>query len=230
MIDPDSLFSPLVEQAIELSAQWHDATYRKGRWRDAAFEPPVNEVLQVPVMAHVTAVALTVQRAGWHDAVVAAAFLHDVIEDGNRWGQTLRYEELGVLMGQEVADLVQDVTEDKLEEDGGQPRSWLARKEDYVLHLRAAQDGAVGISLADKLHNLWSMNESLERGVDIFTTTKHRRGLSAGPDRQLWFHHAVLDAGSRHDDPRLIPQRHRLQREIERFETLIAGHPLRKTG
>ena len=28
---PDTLFSPLIEHAIELSAQWHDGTYRKSR-------------------------------------------------------------------------------------------------------------------------------------------------------------------------------------------------------
>ena len=44
------LFSPLVEQAIELAAQWHDSTYRKSRWRDPAFDPPDEAVLRVPVV------------------------------------------------------------------------------------------------------------------------------------------------------------------------------------
>ena len=38
------LFSPLVEQAIELAAQWHDSTYRKSRWRDPAFDLPEEAV------------------------------------------------------------------------------------------------------------------------------------------------------------------------------------------
>ncbi|ARA94642.1 phosphohydrolase [Rhodothermaceae bacterium RA] len=219
MTDAASLFSPLVEHAIELAAQWHDQTYRKSRWRDPAFDPPVSEVLRVPVMAHVTAVAMTVQRAGWDDVTVAAAFLHDVIEDANQFGQTMRYEELQALLGTEVADRVLEVTERKYDEDG-RPRSWFARKQEYVEHLTRVSPGAVGISLADKLHNLWSMNESLARGIDIFTSATHRRGLSAGPDRQRWFHQAVLDASQAHDDPRLVPQRRRLQQEIERFERL----------
>ena len=58
---------------MELAAQWHDGTYRKSQWRDAAFEIPDGAVLRVPVMVHVTAVALTLQRAGWDDETVAAA-------------------------------------------------------------------------------------------------------------------------------------------------------------
>ncbi|MEM1125280.1 MAG: HD domain-containing protein [Bacteroidota bacterium] len=218
------LFSPLVEQAIELSAQWHDATYRKSRWREAAFAVPDEAVLRVPVIAHVTTVALTVQRAGWDEVTVAAAFLHDTVEDRNRYRQDLRYEELSRLMGAAVADRVMEVTEQKYDEDG-QPRSWQARKEGYVAQLRTASAGGVAISLADKLHNLWTMDESLCRGIDIFTSTPTRRALSAGPDRQRWFHRAVLEVSRRHDDPRLAPLRQRMEAELVRFEQLVAELP-----
>lgn len=202
---------------MELAAQWHDQTYRKSMWRDPAFDPPLDDMLRVPVMAHVTNVALQVQRAGWDDATVAAAFLHDVIEDANKYHQSMRRHELEALMGTEVTRLVQDVTEQKYTKDGD-PRPWKARKEGYIAHLEHHADPrAVGISLADKLHNLWTMCESLEQGLDIFSSTPTRRGLSAGPGQQLWFHQAVLTASEVHDDPRLERQRDRLQRELERF-------------
>lgn len=212
----EDLFSPLVEHAIELSAQWHDQTYRKKRWRDAPFEVPPHVILRVPVMAHVTAVALTVQRAGWEDEAVAAAFLHDVLEDANRYGQTLRSEELRELLGEDVLRHVREVTEQQFDEDD-RPIEWRVRKVRYVAQVREASPGSAAISLADKLHNLWSINQGLATGVDVFTEDRVGRGLSYGPQEQLWFHEAVLQATRAHDDPRLIPMRDRLAGEIEAF-------------
>ncbi len=217
------IFSPLIEQAVELAAQWHDQTYRKSRWREPAFEPPEAVVLGVPVMAHVTAVALVVQRAGWDDATVAAAFLHDVLEDVNRYGQTFRREQMRTLMGEAVTALVETVTEQKFDAEGAY-RKWRPRKEGYLAQLHRGTPPAAAISLADKLHNLWSINESLARGLDVFTPGNGRRALSAGPQEQRWFHEAVLAAGSIHADARLAPQRARLEEEIDRFRAL-AGLP-----
>jgi (p)ppGpp synthase/HD superfamily hydrolase len=208
---PDALFSPLVEHAIELAAQWHDGTYRKSAWREPAFEVPEDRDIEVPVMAHLAAVASIVQQAGWDEAAVAAAYLHDTIEDMNQHGQRLRRKQLREAVGAEVAAIVAGVTEQKFD-DAGEPRPWKARKEGYVDQLRSARTKAVAVSLADKIHNLWSINQSLANGDDIFAV------LSAGPAEQLWFHRAVLDASAAHDDPRLPPLRERLRREIDRLE------------
>ena len=212
-------FSPLIERAIELAAEWHDGTYRKSRWRDAAFEVPEGERLRVPVMAHVTAVAMTVQRAGWDEATVAAAFLHDAVEDANRFGGALRRDVLAERLGENVAARVMDVTEAKRDADG-RPRKWKERKEGYVAHLETAPPESAAISLADKLHNLWTINEGLRRGLDVFTSEPGRRGLSAGPEEQIWFHRAVLDATRHHADARLDGLRERLAEEVRRFEKL----------
>jgi len=221
--DDNAVFSSLVEHAIELAAQWHDGVYRKSCWRDPAFEVPEGEAVQVPVMAHVTAVAAIVQRAGWDDATVAAAYLHDVIEDMNQHGQHLRREALRTSLGVKVTAIVDGVTENKYDSEGN-VRPWRARKEDYVTQLRTGRPEAMAISLADKLHNLWTMNQGLEQGDDIFSHGPNRRGLSAGPEQQQWFHRAVLEAASAHQDERLIPLRARLEREIERFEA-VSGSP-----
>jgi len=218
------LFNPLIEQAIELSAQWHDRTYRKSRWRDPAFEVPPTEILKVPVMAHVTMVALTVQRAGWDDATVAAAFLHDVLEDVNQYGQALRREQLLEILGEDVTSRVIEVTEKKYDEKG-RPCDWLTRKKGYVEQLHNSTPEVAAISLADKLHNLWSMNEALVRGINIFTRGKHRKAISAGPERQLWFQNAVLQATKAYSNERLIPIRADLQNEIDRFITLTGSQP-----
>lgn len=207
----DALFSPLIEHAIELSAQWHDGTYRKSVWRDPAFEVPPEAEIQIPVMAHLAAVASVVHRAGWDETTVAAAYLHDTIEDMNQHGQRLRRKQLRDAMGADVAKLVAQVSEQKLDEEG-QMRPWRARKEDYIDGLRTSSARAAAISLADKIHNLWSINQSLEADEPIFDA------LSGDREAQHWFHRAVLEASSEHDDPRLAPMRERLRREIERLE------------
>jgi (p)ppGpp synthase/HD superfamily hydrolase len=208
---PDTLFSPLIEHAIELSAQWHDGTYRKSVWRDPAFEVPADQDIQIPVIAHLAAVASIVHRAGWDEVTVAAAYLHDTIEDMNQHGQRLRRKQLREAVGAEVAKLVAQVSEQKLDDDG-EMRPWRARKDDYLEGIRTGPPEAVAISLADKIHNLWSINQSLEAEEDILDV------LSGDAEAQLWFHRAVLEASKEHDDERLAPMRERLQQEIERFE------------
>ena len=211
---PEALFRPVIEHAIELSAQWHDGTYRKGAWRDPAFEVPEGEEVQIPVIAHLAAVASIVRRAGWGEETVAAAYLHDAIEDMNRHGQRLRRKQLRDAVGAEVARLVAQVSEQKLDDDG-QMRPWRARKEDYLDSIRAGRPDAAAISLADKVHNLWSITQSLEAGEDIFSA------LSGDAEAQQWFHEAVLEASTHHDDPRLDPMRERLQTELDRYEAVL---------
>ena len=213
-VSPDALFSPLVEHAVELSAQWHDGTYRKSAWRDPAFEVPEDDEIQIPVMAHLAAVASIVHRAGWDEVTVAAAYLHDTIEDMNQHGQRLRRKQLREAVGAEVARLVAQVSEQKLDDEGTM-RPWRARKEDYLESIRTGAPEAAAISLADKIHNLWSINQSLAADEPIFDA------LSGDPEAQHWFHQTVLEASTHHDDPRLAPMRERLRQEIERLESRI---------
>jgi (p)ppGpp synthase/HD superfamily hydrolase len=211
---PDTLFSPLIEHAIELSAQWHDGTYRKSGWRDPAFEVPGDEEIQIPVMAHLAAVASIVHRAGWDEAAVAAAYLHDTIEDMNEHGQRLRRKQLRDAVGAEVARLVDQVSEQKLGDDGTM-LPWRVRKEDYLHGIRTGTPKAMAISLADKIHNLWSITQNLDNGDDILSV------LSGDAEAQHWFYQSVLEASHTHDDPRLPPMRTRLQTELDRFEAIL---------
>lgn len=210
-------FSPLVEHAIELASEWHNDCYRKSRWRAEPFEQP--EPVRVPVIAHLSAVAMAVARAGWTHTVVAAAYLHDIIEDPNTHGERMTPAELRELVGSEVADLVVDVTEPKLD-DAGNKLPWRVRKEAYVEHLSEAPDEALAISLADKHHNVWTMNQTLEQGIDIFTPAPGRTALSAGPEQQCWFLHAVLTEASERTDNRLTPLRNGLRTEYHRLAHL----------
>lgn len=214
-----ALLSPLVERAVELSAQWHDATYRKGGWREPAFEG-AGRPARVPVSAHVTAVALLVQRAGWDDVTVAAAILHDVLEDCSRHRKVFGYDRLRDVMGVEVAELVRWVSEDRLGQDG-KPAGWETRKERYLERLREAPVEAIAISLADKLHNLWTMNQTMRSGLDPFRPSSSRRALSRGPGPQRWFFSSVLEIAESHEDGRLVGLRNELREALAVFDGLI---------
>ena len=227
------LFSPLLEHAAEFAAEWHSGTYRKSRWRPCPYRPPADQyegapedAVRVPMMAHVTSVAMTIMRAGFSDETVAAAFLHDVLEDENQFGQTISATELAALFGEEVVAQVETVSEPKRGPDG-RMLPWKQRKDRYVQALAEGPLGAAAISLADKLHNLWTMNEGLAAGCDIFARTRYPdgspRGLSAGPDQQRWYFSAVLAATEAHDDPRLDALRDRLRAELTRFDMLTAA-------
>ncbi|GAB5520558.1 MAG: HD domain-containing protein [Rhodothermales bacterium] len=212
-------FSPLIDRAIELAAEWHDGTYRKSRWRPPAFQHAGGADPFVPVMTHLTAVALTVQRAGWDESTVAAAFLHDLLEDPNRERAYFSVEQLEAEVGPTVTTYVRAVSERSFAEDGTF-RKWIDRKQEYIAVLQTAPVEAVAISLADKLHNLWTMNQALASGIDIFQAAPGRKRLSAGPDRQLWFIDAVLEATADHDDARLDPIRIQLYGERDRFAAI----------
>jgi len=154
------VFSPLLDAAAELAAEWHDGTYRKGRWRAPVFSLDGDAPVRTPMMAHLTTVALLVMRAGFDDETVAAALLHDSIEDENRAGARLRTEVLREAVGERVTNLVLDVSEPK-QDAAGRSLPWQARKDAYIAHLRTAPVEAAAVSLADKLHNLWTVNETL---------------------------------------------------------------------
>ncbi len=216
------VFSSLVERACEISAEWHDRTYRKSRWREPWFASTGDDDFpRVPVISHLATVAMTVQRAGWEEEVVAAAFLHDVLEDRNRFGDHMAEATLRTLMGDEVAGIVAGVTEPQFDGDG-LPLPWRVRKEVYLDRLGEAPLGSIAVSLADKAHNAWTMWQSLAAGFDIFVPAKGRRALSAGPVEQVWFYESVLDTSRASDDPRLLPMREELRDLVARFAE-IAG-------
>lgn len=170
-------------------------------------------------MTHLTAAAFSVQQAGWDETTIAATFLHDILEDPNKYGEYLSEQQLANVIGQEVTDLVLYLTEKKFD-DHGETRNWKERKTDYIENIPSFDPRAVAICLADKHHNLWSMNKSLDQGIDIFTSTKNRKKLSSNRSEQIWFFTCVLEASSAFSDPKMAPLRNQLQFELELFTTL----------
>ena len=83
--------------------------------------------------------------------IIAAAVLHDVIEDSDA-----TKEDLKKLFGKRVAELVASESEDKMEELPAED-SWKMRKQQTINHLGNKSRDEQIIVLADKLSNIRSM-------------------------------------------------------------------------
>lgn len=169
--------SPLLERALRVAAVAHRSQHRKAT--------------SIPYIMHPFAVALILQRHGWvEDDVIAAAILHDVVEDTD-----CTEAELRELFPAEVMDIVHALSERKTTSDG-RPRSWEDRKRDHLAVLEEAPVQARVIALADKLHNLESMQYDHDQGVELWGR------FNAPRERILWYHRAMVESCN-HGEERL---------------------------
>jgi (p)ppGpp synthase/HD superfamily hydrolase len=132
-----------VTRALDYAARKHVSQRRKGE----AQEPYINHLAEV---AHLLAEA----TGGGDSNLVIAGLLHDCIED-----QGVTYEELVELFGDDVADLVRDVTDDKT----------LLKAERKRLQVELAphkSDRAKMLKIADKTSNLRAIAVSPPSGWD----------------------------------------------------------------
>lgn len=97
-----------------------------------------------PYIVHPFAVAKLVRSVPHTDAMLAAALLHDVVEDTHA---TL--DEMGALFGPEISELVDWLTDVSKPEDGNRA----ARKHLDLLHTARATPAAKTIKLADLIDN-----------------------------------------------------------------------------
>jgi len=132
-----------VLEAALFAAERHADQKRKG----AAAEPYVNHVIEV---AHLISTALDEPD----DNLIAAALLHDVVEDSG-----VTEEDLIERFGPDVAALVLEVTDDK-----ALPKA--ERKRLQVANAPKKSVRAQAIKLADKISNLRSMQTSPPAGWD----------------------------------------------------------------
>lgn len=98
---------------------------------------------------HPVAVARLLDRAGFGDEVVAAAFLHDVVEDTSRGLDGIEAE-----FGAEVRGLVEAMTENAEIED------YAERKAEHRRRVLTAGAGPASIYAADKLARVRGYRES----------------------------------------------------------------------
>jgi (p)ppGpp synthase/HD superfamily hydrolase len=104
----------------------------------------VRKYTNEPYIVHPAEVAKIVRDAGGTEAMIAAAWLHDTVEDTGVTIETIRSE-----FGTEVAELVEWLTDVSKPEDG--PR-WFRKKMDRE-HTAQASADAQTIKLADLISN-----------------------------------------------------------------------------
>lgn len=103
-----------------------------------------------PYIVHPAAVARLVAEVTDDQAMIAAAWLHDVVED-----TPVTIEEIVSVFGDDIASLVSDLTGVAKPEDGARH----VRKAIDLEHTAQASPRAKTIKLADLLHNLGSIAE-----------------------------------------------------------------------
>ncbi|MCH9652298.1 MAG: HD domain-containing protein [Planctomycetes bacterium] len=170
------LHSPVVEHAIRLAAVAHKSQKRKSSG--------------VPYIAHPMSVCLILMKAGFHDdTILAAAVLHDVVEDTD-----LTIEQLTEEFSDEVIQYVKEMTEEK-ETSQGEKRSWHDRKQDHIEVMQQATLGARAIELADKLHNLEAML------FDLQTEDKHDfwGHFGASSEEIVQYYQSMIEAAGQSD-------------------------------
>ena len=135
----------------------------------------------VPYIAHPLAVALHLARSGYDAQCIAAALLHDVIED-TEWTEAMVAEVMGAQAAPCLA-LVRFATEPPKEVP------WRTRKAAVVAKLAGATRDERALVIADKGHNLRSLLRALRaRGEAAWTVLRHGRA------EQSWFAHALVGA------------------------------------
>jgi len=133
------MYTYKVEQAIKAAAILHQDQLRKGS-------------VPLPYITHLMAVMLILRDYTNDEDTLVAALLHDTLEDTDYTA-----EELGTDFGENVALLVQTLTEPKIKKEVKVP--WLEAKKDYAKQLRKGKIEAVMIAAADKAHNFRSLVE-----------------------------------------------------------------------
>jgi (p)ppGpp synthase/HD superfamily hydrolase len=209
------LFSPLLEAAIRLAAQGHYHQFRKRYPSDECSEGSATDPLPpdwIPYITHLMGSMAILARLGAPDEVLAAALLHDYLEDvpDPDGHQTIRSA-----VGDRVLELVLAVTEQK-PADSIDTETWEQRKREQIERMGDMPDEAVLIKTADLLHNVQSLISDLAAADQQQTVW---RRLNAGPDRQLWYFSSVLEAArTRLGDHQLV---HELARTITELRARV---------
>src|SRR4026207_2053486 len=146
-------YSDKINHAFAFAAKHHDRQVRKGT--------------KLPYLPHPANVAVIPTRYDRAEDSIVAGILHDVVEDCVREGYTRQTLEqrIGEKLGEGVLRTVLQATHRKLDDDGAELSS-SQRKEDYLERLSEAEESALWVCAADKIHNARSVLADLRRTVE----------------------------------------------------------------
>ncbi|NET42676.1 bifunctional (p)ppGpp synthetase/guanosine-3',5'-bis(diphosphate) 3'-pyrophosphohydrolase [Okeania sp. SIO2B3] len=159
-----SLDTALICQAFELAYKLHEGQYRKSG---------------EPYICHPIAVAGLLKYLGGDSAMIAAGFLHDIVEDTD-----VTIEEIEQKFGSEIALLVEGVT--KLSKFNFSSKTELQAENFRRMFLAMAKDiRVIVVKLADRLHNMRTLqhlprHKQLSKALEtreIFAPLANRLGI-----------------------------------------------------
>jgi len=149
----------LVSDAMIFAARAHDGMLRKGTNRPYIVHP-----------AEVLAIAATLTD---DPEILAAALLHDVMEDCG-----VSEETLAARFGVRVARMVRSETQER---NGDPGETWLARKQGAVKRIGRGSREVKIIALSDKLSNMRAIHRDYDRDGErlFFRFHQHDKALHA---------------------------------------------------
>lgn len=163
----------LIKKAICFAAEKHDGQYRKGN---------------VPFIAHPFSVAMSVSDYTKDENTIAAAVLHDVMEDCD-----VKTHELKKEFGLQVSDLVDQVSIFTVE------KKWINRKKKYLKKISKASKEALIIVGADKIYNMEGYFSY------IFDNEKKEKNLFNGDiDGYFWYYGEILEALKKNEADKIL--------------------------
>jgi len=162
--------SSLLDKAIVFAAKAHKDTERRGKG--------------FPYIAHPLEAMAIVATMTNDQELLAAACLHDVLEDTN-----VTYDELKNEFGKRVADIVQEES-DAVFENRSASDSWIDRKKIAMDHLAHASRDVQMVAMGDKLSNMRAMHHDYnDIGEDLWL-----RFHVTDPKLHEWHYRGLLDA------------------------------------
>ena len=159
----------IVEKATVYAARCHSGQLRKGAG--------------VPYILHLMETAAIVSTMTADCNIIAAAMLHDVLEDTGA-----APEEIAELFGETVAALVSAESENK-RLDRPKSETWAIRKQETLDRLAAANEMTKMIAMGDKLSNLRSMH----RDILVMGDGLWQRFNQHDPKMHEWYYRGVAE-------------------------------------
>ena len=167
----------LVSEAIAFAAKAHDGMRRKKS--------------EAPYILHPMEAAVIVGTMTDDQNLIAAAALHDVVEDTD-----INIEEIEARFGKRVRELVESETENKRAELPPS-ETWRVRKEESLSVLKNAEDIAVlMVWLGDKLSNM----RSIYRDFKVEGNAMWQRFNQKNVSEQAWYYSSIVKLTERLSD------------------------------
>ncbi len=167
----------LVSEAIAFAVKAHDGMRRKKS--------------NAPYILHPMEAAVIVGSMTDDQNLIAAAALHDVVEDAG-----ITIDEIEEKFGSRVRELVESETEDK-RADLPPEATWRIRKEESLNVLKNAEDIAVlMVWLGDKLANMRSVYRDFKVEGDAMWQRFNQKNVA----EQAWYYRSIADLTNRLSD------------------------------